>query len=384
MGTNSQTQRRGTQMKLSQIAENEYAGLEDADEFQDASFCWCGNAIPDGGIDTTYCYKCSVWLCYDCQSHAGGNNYVCQDCIADEDFARESNIKESDEYAGLEDADEFETDTEHWCDGCNQHRNFCDVCNQEWCDCTGGFPTTEADDVDDPDIRQCSMCGEWFCRSCGGIYGDHSDYKLCHPCAARNNLPIKESDEYTGLEDADEFEEEEEEVSGLHSLYDDCETCGWSGAERPLKECENCGDNFCGECGDLDTKRCKKCPKNEYAGLEDADEFEVLDNEEGLHTINALNRWVNVEVTQVPGPIIPGERSWTVEAQSAGPLGSTTLYLVDGDFNHPSESFKPFIGKLTLYHENGECTGYNWEGPEFENNEFFIQPILNIFQDIEF
>lgn len=112
------------------------------------------------------------------------------------------------EYAGLEDADEFEEgNDEHWCADCTSHKNFCDICGGEWCDCTGDRPTI---DVENADINQCGTCGQWYCRDCGGKHRhpllDYDSYQ-CRPCATSSgSTPIEEStDEYAGLEDADTF-----------------------------------------------------------------------------------------------------------------------------------------------------------------------------------
>lgn len=95
-------------MKLRQIIENdEYAGLEDADEFEEENSTpcgTCGTPVVDESGDGEYCENCNTMWCANCASEQGLNDFdhnypgtnvhtQCPNCV---------------EYAGLEDADEFE------------------------------------------------------------------------------------------------------------------------------------------------------------------------------------------------------------------------------------------------------------------------------------
>lgn len=106
-----------------------------------------------------------------------------------------------------------------------------------------------------------------------------------------------DKDDYSNLEDADEFVEDDLET---------CEFCGEDANENGMNRCEECGSTFCGECGDIFSDTCPDCyeddpddfeldddddyedefdddeedyeedilgESSEYAGLEDADEF---------------------------------------------------------------------------------------------------------------
>jgi hypothetical protein len=97
-------------------------------------------------------------------------------------------LEESDEYGGLEDADEFESPEEVSLDEC------------DYCSSTHF-------------VHSCENCGCYFCMGCGGDNEDGLD--LCGRCDASGIKIFRESgvDEYAGLEDADEFAE------GLGAIY---------------------------------------------------------------------------------------------------------------------------------------------------------------------
>jgi len=186
---------------------NEYAGLEDADEFQDNSFCWCGTAWQEGDR-VTHCYKCNQSMCDDCTSHAGWRGIspldICQDCIADEDFARESNIRESGEYAGLEDADEF-SDAEGYsapCTTCGtpvedestgdsplaiiNHGVYCASCNTMWCDVC-------VEKQEQSDFWNCQWCTTALPLSCSCIHGPFCE--RCPNCEEAERLDWRRRDD---------------------------------------------------------------------------------------------------------------------------------------------------------------------------------------------
>lgn len=226
-------------MKLSCIAES-YEGLEDEDQFGEPSLglCFaCGNDVPEDTLGPWVCRRCDAVAHFSCamptredirkydeersgitstgwaygphdppnimpgrplrQNHnvmdgvrvlaatRAYDEYFCPDC------AKEM-LAES--YEGLEDADTFEDDDVVFCDGCGVQYAFGNA-----------------------DLTLCERCGSKYCFRCieGGELPDmvyDEDNGLLTRCAyCPSPLPsLRES--YEGLEDADAFEEDEEDL----------------------------------------------------------------------------------------------------------------------------------------------------------------------------
>jgi len=259
---------------------------------------------------------------------------------------------------------------------------------------------------------------------------DETDMKIDPKKIARMISEDPDESDYDGLEDADEFIEEPDDDD--QDTMENCDYCDVSGYERSLASCTECDYLFCGFCGELpsfgSSGQCKKCIKSafpsdlrkrpkltessDYDGLEDNDRFYDPHGEEGLHLVDMMDRWVQIDVTSVPeDQNEEGSRSWIIEIQVAGQPGTTMVdnirarvagdALAGGDAadpepvdidparkaellatqeaGSPDPTFKPFIGRLTLYYDRldvgwlaiqgDEVTGYDWNGPELKEED---------------
>lgn len=77
-------------------------------------------------------------------------------------------INESAEYAGLEDADEFQDPDEPECPACGGFLAGCEVCGDTWCDM--GCPSIFTGDNPSKYSEPCSACGATTCGDCGNWY----------------------------------------------------------------------------------------------------------------------------------------------------------------------------------------------------------------------
>jgi hypothetical protein len=286
-------------------------------------------------------------------------------------------------------------------------------------------------------------------------------------------------DEYSDLEDADEFEYDKDKTqcSNCEEWY----TVAWRGETLLYTDlnlrCENCGSTYCENCmstpediggpgypsltteppfriyhdrrqtlsnrGHYWCKRiltCPRCPNlptrgdkswqpgdipprptqlessDEYANLEDADEFEENDYDNCLNTLYIIQvkpdsdssifrdgRWVQVDFWEIPEDRLPGhqyvgdvpqeiimvggagEIVLHIVVECAGPPGSTLHNKEWGEerMGWPSLDFKSFSGNLHIFYERGHGwlatavrTGWKWDGPEV--GEKFVEAVLCI------
>jgi hypothetical protein len=174
------------------------------------------------------------------------------------------------EYDGLEDVDEFSEQELEPCDNCGNM-----------------FPWTE--------FTTCGRCGVALCDACNtGEYGN-----ACVLCHGVPGFRIPEGSEYEGLEDVDEFEEEDSDI-------DECDNChrqihldddNWEQCQCDALWCNSCLDHYdmhqrftwalkqdsgmmyevmavCPHCQGRVPPNQGLQESDEYEGLEDVDEFE--------------------------------------------------------------------------------------------------------------